>query len=410
MRLFYGWPLVTALGLTTVVSYGTTAYLYGVILLPMAAETGWDRASLSLPFAISMVLAGLVGLPIGRLVDRRGARLVMAAGSAISGLALLAVSRSGALWHLYVLWGGAIGLGMAMTFYPVSMVVVAHWFHRRRGAAYGVLTLLGGFASVIFIPLAGVLIPMIGWRDTVAILGIVQLLVPLPLHAFLVRRHPEDLGLHPDGAEPGDEVAPVPLSGATLRQALREPAFWFITVAATIEQAAAMIVWSHGIAFIVSRGFDSVLAAAIAGLVGAVSLPGRLIFNLLSDRISARHMLGYCLVVQGIGITMLAAATDIRWLYAYAVLFGVAYGTRSPLRASVMAGFFGRRAYGAITAVQGLPVALAAGLGPLGAGALFDALGGYDLAFWLTATAFAIAGAITLVTPRPRSVVSPAGG
>jgi MFS family permease len=420
---YHGWVLVVVLGVTTVVSYGTTAYLFGVLVVPIGQEMGWSRGELSGAFALSQVLAGVAGIPIGRRVDRYGARRLMAAGSLLGGLALIALSRVQTLGQLYLLWGGAIGLSMALTFYSVSMAVVANWFHRRRGAALALLTLLGGFASVIFVPLAGWLIPRLGWRDTVVVVGLSQLLVALPLHAFLLRRHPEDLGLRPDGDPPPaapsstsrpaaspegarDAIEPErrpAMPGMLLSQALGEPAFWILTLAASLDQLAVMVVWAHSIAFMIGRGFDPVLAASMGGLVGLVSLPGRFVLNVASDRLGPKRLLGVCLGVQALGLTFLIVATSVAWLYAYALVYGVAYGTRSPLRASVMADYFGRRAYGAITAVQGLPIALASGLGPLAAGWLYDRLGDYFLAFWLTAVAYLLSGLIVLLSPRPRA-------
>jgi MFS family permease len=87
----------------------------------------------------------------------------------------------------------------ALTLYPVTFTVVANWFVQRHGAALALLPLVGGLASPIFIPLAGFLMAPLGWRGTLVVMGLIQLLIALPLHALLVRRHPEDLGMWPDG-------------------------------------------------------------------------------------------------------------------------------------------------------------------------------------------------------------------
>ncbi|HZU15364.1 MAG TPA: MFS transporter, partial [Candidatus Dormibacteraeota bacterium] len=68
-RVFYGWVLVWALGITTIVSYGTTQYLFGVLLVPIQHETGWSRGGLSGAYSLSFVAVGVLGVPIGRLVD-----------------------------------------------------------------------------------------------------------------------------------------------------------------------------------------------------------------------------------------------------------------------------------------------------------------------------------------------------
>ena len=100
-------------------------------------------------------------------------------------------------------------------------------------------------------------------------------------------------------------------------------------------------------------------------------------------------------------VVLVLAASSLAWLILYVLIYGSAYGAFSPLRASVMADHFGRRAYGAITAVQGIPVALCAGLGPLAAGWLYDWLHHYELAFWLCAGAFLLAATGLALAPQP---------
>src|SRR6185437_10053204 len=92
-RVYYGWVLVVALGITTIISYGSSQYLFGVLVLPVTNDLGWDRASLSGAFSLGLVVSGFVGLGVGRLVDRRGARWIMTAGSALLGVSLIGLSR-----------------------------------------------------------------------------------------------------------------------------------------------------------------------------------------------------------------------------------------------------------------------------------------------------------------------------
>jgi MFS family permease len=405
-RLFYGWLLVAVLGTTTVISYGTTAYAFGVLVVPISAELGWSRGALAGAYSVSLLLAGLLGVPVGRLVDRHGARAVMSLGSVVGGLALLGLAGVQELGQFYLLWGVGVGLANALTFYPVSFTVVANWFERRRGGAMAWLTTIGGLASPVFIPLGGALVTTLGWRGTLVAFALANLLLALPLHALVVRRHPEDLGLLPDGRPPAERKAARPvgtaaLPGLEVRAALRQPAFWLLTVSASLDQLAVMVVWVHQIAFMVSRGFDPQLAANVAGVVGLMSLPGRFFLNRLSDRVGPQPLLAVVLAAIGLGIGVLAAATSLAWLALYVLVYGLAFGARSPLRASVMAEHFGRRAYGAITAIQGIAVALASAFGPLAAGWLYDRLGSYDLAFWLTAGAFLLAAAIIVGTASP---------
>jgi len=405
-KLYYGWVLMVVLGITTIISYGTTQYLFGVLVVPIDATFHWGRASISGAYALGLILAGLLGVPIGSLVDQRGARLLMSCGSALGSLALIGLAQVATLWQFYVLWSGALGLAMALTLYPVTFTVVTNWFVRKRGTALALLTLVGGLSSPLYIPLAGTLVARFGWRTTLIVLGLTQLMIALPLHAFLLRRHPEDMGLSPDGETPLPMPTQGPLPGATLSEALHSSVFWLLTTSLSLVFLGSTVVFVHQIAFLIGRGYNAVLAATLSGMLGLVSLPGRYVLNVLSARISPQKLLMLSVFVQGVGLVILVLAPSLSWIILYVVVYGVAYGAFSPLRASVMADHFGRRAYGSITAVQGIPMAVCAGLGPLAAGWLYDVLHHYEAAFWLCAVAFLLAAIGIAVAPRPNPLNS----
>jgi cyanate permease len=325
----------------------------------------------------------------------------MSAGSVLGAATLFALSRITQIWELYVLWSGCLGLAMSLTFYSVSFVVVANWFRRRRGRALAVLTLVGGLSSPIYIPLAGLLVARLGWRQALVVLGASALVIALPIHALLVRRHPEDVGLLPDGGSVGPGEEPEPISGHAVKEALRERAFWTVMAATALSTAAYSVLLAHVVAYLIGRGYDPVLAAGVLGLTGLASLPGRVVFNLFSDRLGAQPLLGLCLVLLGVSVVFLLAARSAVFLALFIAVYGAAFGAISPLRASVLADHFGRLSYGSITAVQGLPGGVFAGLGPFLAGVLYDRFGNYELAFGLTAVAFFAAALALVVTPRP---------
>ncbi len=113
-----------------------------------------------------------------------------------------------------------------------------------------------------------------------------------------------------------------------------------------------------------------------------------------------------CIAVQAIGVVALVNANSAVWIVVFIVLFGGAFGAISPLRASILAEQFGRRAYGSIIATQGVFVAICAGLGPFIAGNLYDTLGSYRLAFWLVVAMLALACVGVAATPHSEALVS----
>jgi MFS family permease len=323
----------------------------------------------------------------------------MSVGSVLGGLTLLLLSRVTQLWQFYLLWAGGLGVAMALTFYSVSFVVVANWFHRRRGRALALLTVLGGLSSPIYIPLSGLLVARMGWRDALVVLGCSALVIALPIHVLVVRRRPEDVGLLPDGERRAEDTE-ASVSGHRLRQAVRRHPFWTLMLANALSTAAYSVVLAHVVAYLIGIGYDPVFAAGILGLTGLVSLPGRFVFNFVSDRFGPQPLLALCLALQAVSIAILLAAASGVSLAAFVVVYGSAFGAISPLRASVLADHFGRLAYGSITAVQGLPSGILAALAPFLAGVLFDRFGNYVLTWALTAAAFALGAVAIWITPR----------
>ncbi len=360
----------------------------------MQQELGWSRGELSGAFSLAFLISGVLGIPIGRQVDRRGARALMTAGSLLAAACLALLSLVTARWQFYLLWAGGLGLAQALTFYPVTFTVVTNWFVQRRGSALALLTVLGGFASVIFYPFAGLLIAHLGWRPTLLVMAACQLLIAAPIHLLVVRGHPE---------------TPAQRGGVTLRPALASLPFWSLTVGSGLGLMGHAVILAHQVPYLIGRGYDPVFAAGVAGLLGIASLPSRLVMNLLSNRFGPQALLALSSALQAAGVLLLLAAGNAVLLWAYIAVYGFAFGAISPLRASVMADQFGRMAYGVITAVQGAVVAALAAAGPLLAGILYDRFRDYTLALVLTALAFGISCVAVLLTPRgdPASAPGP---
>jgi MFS family permease len=413
VRDYYGWKLVVVLGVITIVTYGTSQYLFGLLVVPASQELHVSRAEVSSAYSAGLVVAALLALPVGRIVDRQGARWVLCVGSTIAAVSLLGLSRAGGIALFYALWAGGIGVAMALTLYPVTFVVVANWFARRRGSAMAVLTTIGGLSSPLFVPFSGWLIATLGWRGALPLLALTQVAM-LPLQLAFVRRRPEDLGLRPDGV--GSEAPPEEgpsAAGATARTAARTPAFWLQTLAGSAGLFAAFALQVHQVPYMIAEGLDPVVAASIAGSMGLVSIPGRFVLNVLSQRIAGHALLALAFALMTAAIVVLLFARSIALFTTYAVLYGVGYGAVNPLRASVMADHFGRRAFGAITGVQNVPVILCSAGGPVLVGRLFDLVGNYRPALLCLTAAGVVAVLATAATPAPRSVparpMSPTG-
>jgi MFS family permease len=403
-RLYYGWVLVAVLAVTETVSYGVLQYAFPVFLAPMQADLGWSRTAMTGAFSLASLVSGFAAIPAGRWVDRRGARGLMTAGSIASALLLLAWAATDSLPAFYAIWAG-LGMAMAAVLYEPAFAVLANWFHRLRGRALTVLTFVAGFASVIFIPLATWLVEAYDWRRALVWLAAILAATTILPHALLLRRHPRDLGLLPDGGAVADDdgraASPLPPS-VPAEVAIRAGSFRWLTAAFALSSLATTAVAVHLIPLLLERGYAPAFAGAAMGAIGLLALPGRLIFTPLGGRWPRAAVTASIFLMQALGIAALLIGRGEGWVWACVALFGAGFGAITPARAALLAEFYGPREYGRISGVLAMFLALSRAAAPVGASVLYAIGGGYAPVLWtLLAACLAAAAAVVLAGTAP---------
>jgi MFS family permease len=402
---YYGWLLVAGLGLTEIISWGVLYYAFSVFLAPTEAELGWSRGATTGAFSLALVLSGLAAIPVGRWLDHHGARLLMTAGSCLGALLVLAWSRANSLAGFYLVWA-AIGLVMATLLYEPAFAVVAVWFDRQRARALLALTLIAGLSSTIFLPLASWLVVLQGWRAALVSLAIILALGTIPIHALLLRRRPEDLGLHPDGAARAElPQGRPPREDVPLRLALRDPTFRWLVVAFCLANGVAFGVHVHLVPILLDRGYAPTLAAVLSGLVGAMQVLGRLLLGPVMGRLPLRLMTLGVLALQPVALLVLLLVPGAPGVVLFVALFGAAKGCLTLVRPAFVAELYGRTHYASIAGVLAFGATLAQAAAPVGAGAAYDAIGGYGPILWALVGVSALA-ALALLPTQPDSAHS----
>src|SRR5215211_5729796 len=299
-RFYYGWAITGTLALTETVSWGVLYYAFGIFLVPMQEELGWSRTALTGAYSVGLLVSALTAPLAGRWLDRYGPRGLMTLGSALGSVLLLVWASVEDLWVLYLVWIG-IGLAMAATLYEPAFAVLAKWFERGLARALLLVTLAGGLASTIFLPLTAWLVEVQGWREALfALAAILALLTILP-HALVLRRRPEALGLLPDGIEPThspreetaralNEPRAEPRS-VPLGVALRGPAFWLLAAALFLGTLSQAAIYVHLIPYLAEKDYGLGSAATLTGLIGASQVLGRVVLTFLEDRLPRDAMM-----------------------------------------------------------------------------------------------------------------------
>lgn len=419
--IYYGWIIAVTLAVTQTISWGILYYSFSVFITSFEQELNASRAAVTGAFSLALLCSGAIAIPVGRGIDLNGARKIMTIGSIIATALYFALSRVQNLPMLYALYAG-IGLTMAMTLYEPAFAVVAVWFSQRRTTALAIITFVAGLASTIFLPLTETLRQGFGWRSAIVLLAILLGATTIPLHAFILRRHPRDLGLHVDGITPddtddADDTAPgnapaanrakrKPERSLTLHAALRDRAFWWMILAFVLTTLSSIAITVHFVPYLLTRQIAPATAAQVAGLIGVMQVVGRIIFAPL-DRKFPLHMLTALIFALQAAAVLALLLPGFSAVLLFVALFGATAGAATLARPALIADHYGSKAYGQISGFVATCITGARALAPVGAGALYVAFGSYIPVIILVAAITALAIIATLMVGKPTPAALP---
>jgi MFS family permease len=375
---------------------------------PMTREFGWSRTQLAAATSLGALLGAGLAPFTGLLVDRIGARLLLAAGGLVVALSCFSLAS------LHTLLGFYLGFTLARVadqgvIKPSTTPTVGKWFLRYRGRAVG-LVFFGGAAGIIFLaPVVQAVISQWGWRVAWVMLGGLMLTLGVLPCAVLMRRRPEDLGLMVDGGPP--EEAPSGLTPAearppvpdeerwTLGQVVRSPSFWLVLVSLLVVNTAGSGVGLHLVPHLTQQGLSAAAAVGAISVQSAAGAAATLAFGLLAERLPTRWLLGLAYLLAALSMVLLAWADTIFETYLFAVCQGVASGGISTLAPVLWASHYGRESLGAIYGLSRTAQVTGFALGPLLAGLVYDTTGSYRGAF-LPFAALAAGSVLLLLASR----------
>ncbi|HTW78086.1 MAG TPA: MFS transporter [Terracidiphilus sp.] len=408
-RVFYGWWIVAAAFLNLFVSVGVIYYGFPVFYPSFVSALGFSRAQVAQGFLLGFLGIGVpFGILAGVLIDKIGARPVILSGVGFIGAPLVLMSFMTRLWQYEVLCMVEV-LGYTFAGPIANQVLIAQWFHFRRGRAMGYAYLGLGFGGVVSPPLVNYLIHAFGWRHALGATGIAILALLLPVELWITRSTPAEMGLAPDGADPICEQAPRSRSRESIGvvAALRTVDFWLILLGSSLVIGAVNAVIQHFILFLKDQGYSTTTAASLLSTLLAVSLIGRVLVGYLSDRFQRKNIMTLFYFLLGVTIPLLFLARQPIAAWAFAGAFGFSMGADYMLIPLVTADCFGIGSLGKLLAIIIMGYSLGQWIAPWAAGKLFDTYGSYGPAWKMFATA-AVLGSIAIyrVSTKPESAMA----
>ena len=383
--LFYGWYLSLAGAVLYIVYAGFMGYGFGALLPAILEETGWSRAEASAIYGILGAETGLLAPLFGAIVTRFGTRIPMFLGCLIAGVGLLWMSRMDSLGSYYAAVALA-GLGFGVyTFGPLA--ALANWFDKKRSLAMAIV-LTGASLSGLMVPLIYWGVSVYGWRDTVAFAGLVNLLLCAPL-SLLFRYRPEPYGYQVDGltnaSAPKTGNASAPPLLTEIKVVLKTPVFWLLVVVTLAYMLGYNGLLPHLLQFFQDVGIPGDTAALSFTLFAVTSTLGRLGGGMLGDRFDKRKVVAGCCLVLGCGTLASAFIAELWHLAFFLLLFAPAYAALTPVLPSLVTDIFGARRFALVYALLLVPTSLVIMTAPGIVGWIYDALGSYQVAFFVAA-------------------------
>ena len=399
-RVFYGWWIVLVSTITLFFSCGIGFYSHGAILDPLRVHYGWSKGIISTALTMYFAAAGVLGMVVGRAVDRFGSKPLLIWGSIFTGIGFFLLSRITQLWQLFAVYLLlAVGTSCASTI--TISTLIANWFVFKRGLAMG-LTMSGlSLGGMIMVPFTVYLTSHWGLRTALPTLGGIFCLVIIPIASFLIKQHPADVGQFPDGRQEA------PLFGGsserriffapqmrvwTRVEAMHTTAFWAIVIGFLLAMTGQLAFLVHQISFLSLTLGVAGAARAVSVTTGA-SIISRLFLGSIADRFDKRFVAIFCFLLQGIAVLFMAHFHQVVVLYLGTFAFGLTMGGTVMMQSLLVGDCFGMVSFGTMIGFSGLFTQVGASFGPIIAGLIFDATQDYRIAF----TIFGIASLSAIV-------------
>jgi MFS family permease len=366
-----GSPLVVGLAAGQWVSWGSLIYSFPLFIQPMERDLGWSRVDIDGALSLGLLISGLCAFPLGRWIDRRGGRGIMSLGSIGAALLLLLWAHAASLAVFYACWA-LLGCVLAAVLSEAAFAVLVRAYGRDARRAIVALTVIGGFASTIFVPFSSWLIGLVGWRGALEGLAAANLLAA-GVHMLVLRRTPRAGGSAPIGTAASG-------SGRSLvGAAVRTRPFWGLAVCFVAYNALFSALNVHLIPLLTDRGVSLAWVVKCVAIGGFAQVLGRVAVFLLGNTRARAGLIG------PIGLGLLMASTTLLLtvparaplLLVYAVAFGFGNGFVSIVRGTAVAELIGPQGYGEVNGALTLPANAARAAAPVAVAWLWSWSGRY---------------------------------
>jgi MFS family permease len=403
MKIYYGWVIVAITILLYTLAVGASIQAYGVFVIPVSDSFHLTRAEVNTGAIVLNIGMALAAPIVGRMVDRRSVRAIMAASAIVFGASLVVLGLSHNLWLSTIVLTFGLGGAVVGSATVTAPVLVARWFTIHRGRAMAISSIGVSAGPIVVIPLISLLLEAVGWRQCLVILG-VAIGGALLLLAVLCRNAPGIRDVEPGAADaPSADLGEA--SGAAARplamgQLLRLPQFWTIAISAALAFAVLTADIVTLVPFAQGEGLPVTQAASTLSVYGIAALAGAMLFAWVGDRFDRAFV--FALLSLGIGVAsgLLLFGHGYAVIVACTLLLGVSGGATAPAYLALLADEFGAASLGSASGMASFLSTFISAIAIRFGGEVFDRTGSYRLMF-VTFLLIGLFAAALMLATRP---------
>src|SRR5688572_1082368 len=348
------WALAWRIALGQIVSWGILYYAFTVVVGPMQVGTGWSRTFLNAGLSAGLLMWGLAALPVGMWIQHRGGRGLMSSASALGGAALVLMGTVTHPVAYQVAWL-LLGVSMAGMLYDSAFAVVTAAFGAQFRKGITLITLVGGFASTVFIPLAQLAVDRLGWQNALLALGLAQMIIGVPLHALGI---PQFISTATQTDLPHERTVRQQLTSwwAEFRRDIFDARFAGLALWFTAHSAAFTGLIFHLVPVLQEIGVDNATILRAIAIFGPMQVLGRFILTTRGNQFSTLSVGRWAMAGLAIALLIvLALPATMPWLAVFAALFGMSNGITTIVRGTAIAELFGRDRYAELNGALSAP-------------------------------------------------------
>lgn len=372
--------------------------VFGLFLVPVTQEFGWGRDVFGLAVAIQNLLWGLGSPFAGALADRFGTVRVLWAGAFIYGAGLVLMAYASTPTGLQLSAGVLVGFGLSAASFNLVLAAFGKLLpDRLKALGFGAATAAGSFGQFLFPPLTTGLLDSVGWHQTLIIFGVSMALV-MPFSMALATR----------GTSRAAGVAvPQQSVGAALSEAFRHPSYVMLVLGFFTCGFQLGFVTVHMPAFLMDSGMSMSVGGTTLALIGLFNMAGSLGAGYLTSRMSRKWLLAWIYAGRGVAIALFVLLpVSPLTCYVFGAVLGLLWLSTVPPTSSLVMLMFGTRYMAMLYGFAFFSHQVGGFLGVYLGGEIYEAVGSYQLVWWLS-VALSFASAVINLPIREEPVHRP---